>query len=64
MRKKDEGSYSLDEPRRSPNAAHLYAKANSREFFAWLGRNAPKTVYIENLSTETSAHYLCWYVIL
>lgn len=34
MRKKDEGSYSLDEPRRSPNAAHLYAKANSREFFA------------------------------
>ena len=34
MRKKDEGSYALDEPRRSPNV-HLYSKAPSREFFAW-----------------------------
>jgi len=33
MRKKDEGSYALDEPRRSPNV-HLYTKAPNREFFA------------------------------
>lgn len=33
MRKKDEGSYALDEPRRSPNV-HLYSKAPTREFFA------------------------------
>lgn len=33
MRKKDEGSYALDEPRRSPNT-HLYSKAPTREFFA------------------------------
>lgn len=34
MRKKDEGSYALDEPKRSP-AANSYAKnANNREFYA------------------------------
>ncbi|XP_067631930.1 syndecan-like [Eurosta solidaginis] len=34
MRKKDEGSYALDEPKRSP-AVNSYAKnANNREFFA------------------------------
>nr|CAG4646005.1 EOG090X0QLW [Lynceus sp. MCZ IZ 141354] len=32
MRKKDEGSYALEEPKRSP-AAHAYGK-NSREFYA------------------------------
>lgn len=35
MRKKDEGSYALDEPKRSP-AVNSYAKnANNREFYAW-----------------------------
>lgn len=35
MRKKDEGSYALDEPKRSP-ANNSYAKnANNREFYAW-----------------------------
>ena len=34
MRKADEGSYSLNEPKRSPNV-HSYLKAPSREFFAW-----------------------------
>lgn len=34
MRKKDEGSYALDEPKRSP-AGNSYAKsANNREFYA------------------------------
>uniref|UniRef100_A0A1I8M1P9 Syndecan n=2 Tax=Musca TaxID=7369 RepID=A0A1I8M1P9_MUSDO len=34
MRKKDEGSYALDEPKRSP-AMNSYAKnATNREFFA------------------------------
>ncbi|EAT33762.1 AAEL013969-PA [Aedes aegypti] len=34
MRKKDEGSYALDEPKRSPTA-NTYAKnANNREFYA------------------------------
>lgn len=34
MRKKDEGSYALDEPKRSP-ANNSYAKnANNREFYA------------------------------
>ncbi|RWS29777.1 Syndecan-like protein [Leptotrombidium deliense] len=33
MRKKDEGSYALDEPKMSP-AANPYAKGNSREFYA------------------------------
>jgi len=35
MRKKDEGSYALDEPKRSP-AVNSYAKnGNNREFYAW-----------------------------
>ncbi|RWS05066.1 Syndecan-like protein [Dinothrombium tinctorium] len=33
MRKKDEGSYALDEPKMTP-AANPYTKANSREFYA------------------------------
>lgn len=35
MRKKDEGSYALDEPKRSPTA-NSYAKGghNNREFYA------------------------------
>lgn len=34
MRKKDEGSYALDEPKRSP-AVNSYAKnTNNREFYA------------------------------
>merc|ERR1712079_970395 len=33
MRKADEGSYALNEPKRSPNV-HSYLKAPSREFFA------------------------------
>jgi len=33
MRKADEGSYSLNEPKRSPNV-HSYLKAPTREFFA------------------------------
>lgn len=34
MRKKDEGSYALDEPKRSP-AVNTYAKnTNNREFYA------------------------------
>ena len=33
MRKKDEGSYALDEPKRSP-AVNSYSKAPSREFYA------------------------------
>lgn len=38
MRKKDEGSYALDEPKRSP-AVNTYAKnPNSREFYAWADR--------------------------
>lgn len=32
LRKKDEGSYALDEPKNSPAVA--YTKANDREFFA------------------------------
>lgn len=40
MRKKDEGSYALDEPKRSP-AVNTYAKnPNSREFYAWAERHA------------------------
>lgn len=47
MRKKDEGSYALDEPKRSP-AVNTYAKnPNSREFYAWVGR--PSLVaYVDN----------------
>ena len=33
MRKADEGSYALNEPKRSPNV-HSYLKAPTREFFA------------------------------
>ena len=33
MRKKDEGSYALDEPKRSPTV-NAYAKHPSREFYA------------------------------
>merc|ERR1712080_165460 len=33
MRKKDEGSYALDEPKRSPNV-NSYSKPPSREFYA------------------------------
>jgi syndecan 2 len=33
MRKKDEGSYALDEPKRSPSL-HTYARATNREFYA------------------------------
>ena len=33
LRKADEGSYALNEPKRSPNV-HSYLKAPSREFFA------------------------------
>ncbi|GLV43018.1 Syndecan [Carabus blaptoides fortunei] len=33
MRKKDEGSYALDEPKRSPTVTS-YAKGNQREFYA------------------------------
>jgi hypothetical protein len=33
MRKKDEGSYALDEPKRSP-AVNSYSKPPSREFYA------------------------------
>ncbi len=33
MRKKDEGSYALDEPKRSPTV-NSYSKAPSREFYA------------------------------
>lgn len=32
MRKKDEGSYALDEPKRSPQ--HAYTRAKNQEFFA------------------------------
>lgn len=33
MRKKDEGSYALDEPKRSPTS-NSYNKGNNREFYA------------------------------
>jgi len=33
MRKKDEGSYALDEPKASPTVG--YTKTRDREFFAW-----------------------------
>lgn len=33
MRKKDEGSYALDEPKRSPTS-NSYSKGNNREFYA------------------------------
>lgn len=34
MRKKDEGSYSLDEPNRPPNYSYAYQKASTKEFYA------------------------------
>jgi len=34
LRKKDEGSYSLDEPRHPPNYSYAYQKAPTREFYA------------------------------
>lgn len=34
MRKKDEGSYALDEPKRSPTV-NSYTKNSNREFYAW-----------------------------
>lgn len=34
MRKKDEGSYALDEPKRSPTV-NSYARGNQKEFYAW-----------------------------
>lgn len=34
MRKKDEGSYALDEPKRSPTANSYAKNANNREFYA------------------------------
>lgn len=35
MRKKDEGSYSLDEPKRS-TSANPYARGANKEFYAWI----------------------------
>ena len=34
MRKKDEGSYALDERKHSPSM-HTYARAPTKEFYAW-----------------------------
>lgn len=34
MRKKDEGSYSLDEPNHPPNYSYAYQKASTKEFYA------------------------------
>lgn len=34
MRKKDEGSYSLDEPHPPPNYSYAYQKASTKEFYA------------------------------
>uniref|UniRef100_A0A915DQ59 Syndecan n=1 Tax=Ditylenchus dipsaci TaxID=166011 RepID=A0A915DQ59_9BILA len=34
MRKKDEGSYSLDEPHAPPNYSYAYQKASTKEFYA------------------------------
>lgn len=34
MRKKDEGSYALDEPKRSPTANSYAKNGNNREFYA------------------------------
>ena len=34
MRKKDEGSYALDEPKRSPSLTYTKASKDNREFFA------------------------------
>lgn len=34
LRKKDEGSYSLDEPRQPPHYSYAYQKASTKEFYA------------------------------
>ncbi|VDL92002.1 unnamed protein product [Schistocephalus solidus] len=34
LRKRDEGSYSLDEPKKSPTASNSYTQAPDREFYA------------------------------
>ncbi len=34
LRKKDEGSYSLEEPKKSPTASNAYMRAPRREFYA------------------------------
>lgn len=34
MRKKDEGSYALGEPKQSPNS-NSYSRGTNKEFFAW-----------------------------
>ena len=67
MRKADEGSYSLNEPKRSPNV-HSYLKAPTREFFAWtwyllkttwisLGRSEAKLAFTNKQKFKTSLFY-------
>ncbi|VDM12994.1 unnamed protein product [Wuchereria bancrofti] len=34
MRKKDEGSYALDEPKQPPQYSYAYQKAPTKEFYA------------------------------
>jgi hypothetical protein len=34
MRKKDEGSYALDEPKQPPHYSYAYQKAPTKEFYA------------------------------
>ncbi|KAK6033404.1 hypothetical protein OSTOST_00363 [Ostertagia ostertagi] len=34
MRKKDEGSYALEEPKPRPYAGYAYTKASTKEFYA------------------------------
>ncbi|VDL76606.1 unnamed protein product [Nippostrongylus brasiliensis] len=34
MRKKDEGSYALEEPKPRPYASYAYTKASTKEFYA------------------------------
>uniref|UniRef100_A0A0R3WQC4 4.1m domain-containing protein n=1 Tax=Hydatigena taeniaeformis TaxID=6205 RepID=A0A0R3WQC4_HYDTA len=34
LRKKDEGSYSLEEPQKGPATSNAYMRAPSREFYA------------------------------
>merc|ERR1712111_304626 len=53
MRKKDEGSYALDEPKRSPTV-NAYAKhPNSREFML---KNQPTTVISRKNSNKQTIH--------
>lgn len=35
MRKKDEGSYALDEPKQPPHYSYAYQKSPTKEFYAW-----------------------------